>query len=231
LQSASSRYEWDACVADGGCNGYKPSDYGWGRGLRPAIGVSWDDANAYVAWLAKLTGKPYRLLSEAEYEYAARAGTTTIYPWGNTIGTNKANCNGCGSQWDNKQTAPVGSFAANGFGLFDMAGNVWELTQDCYQDGHFKAPTDGSAWTAGDCGRRVSAAVPCSTLRSTSAPRAAAGSPPITGATSWDSGSAARFLHLESLSLCRLLLLCGKDCPNPHCACKNYLAVLKYQMV
>jgi formylglycine-generating enzyme required for sulfatase activity len=147
--------EWDACVGAGGCNGYRPDDQGWGRGGRPVINVSWHDAAAYVAWLAKLTGKPYRLLSEAEYEYATRAGTTTAYPWGSAIGKNNANCHGCSSEWDNKQTAPVGSFAANGFGLYDMVGNVWEWTQDCYHDGYDGAPTDGSAWISGDCGSRV----------------------------------------------------------------------------
>jgi formylglycine-generating enzyme required for sulfatase activity len=126
--------EWDACAADGGCNGYKPSDEGWGRGRRPVINVSWDDAKAYVAWLSKKTGKSYRLLSAAEYEYATRAGTQTAYPWGNAIGTNNANCHACGSQWDARQTAPVGSFAANGFGLYDMVGNVREWTEDCYHD-------------------------------------------------------------------------------------------------
>ena len=95
--------EWDACVADGGCNGYKPADAGWGRERRPVINVSWNDANAYVAWLAKKTGKPYRLLTEAEYEYATRAGTTTAYPWGDEIGKNNANCDGCGSQWGDKK--------------------------------------------------------------------------------------------------------------------------------
>ena len=144
--------EWDACVAGGGCNGYKPPDAGWGRGRRPAIVVSWDDANAYVAWLSKLTGKSYRLLSEAEYEYATRAGTQTAYPWGNAIGKNNANCNGCGSQWDNRQTAPVGSFAPNQFGLYDMVGNVWEWTEDCYHDSYGGAPSDGAAWTCGGLG-------------------------------------------------------------------------------
>jgi formylglycine-generating enzyme required for sulfatase activity len=147
--------EWDACVADGGCNGYKPADQGWGRKDRPAINVSWVDANAYVSWLAKKTGKPYRLLAEAEYEYATRAGTQTAYPWGDAIGKNNANCTGCGSQWNGKETAPVGSFAANGFGLYDMAGNVWEWTQDCYHDSYNGAPTDGSAWTSGACDFRV----------------------------------------------------------------------------
>jgi formylglycine-generating enzyme required for sulfatase activity len=148
--------EWDACAADGGCNGYKPSDEGWGRGRRPVINVSWDDAKAYVAWLSKKTGKSYRLLSAAEYEYATRAGTQTAYPWGNAIGTNNANCHACGSQWDARQTAPVGSFAANGFGLYDMVGNVREWTEDCYHDRYLGAPTDGSAWIEGaDCSRRV----------------------------------------------------------------------------
>jgi formylglycine-generating enzyme required for sulfatase activity len=148
--------EWDACVADGGCNGYKPSDEGWGRGRRPVINVSWDDAQAYVTWLSKKTGKPYRLLSGAEYEYAMRAGTQTIYPWGNTIGTNNANCHACGSRWDAKQTAPVGSFAPNGFGLYDMVGNVREWTEDCYHETYNGAPPDGSAWIeGGNCYHRV----------------------------------------------------------------------------
>jgi formylglycine-generating enzyme required for sulfatase activity len=147
--------EWNACVAAGGCNGYRPSDEGWGRGNRPVINVSWIDAKAYVAWLAKVTNKTYRLLSEAEYEYATRAWTTTKYPWGDDIGKNKANCKGCGSQWDDKQTAPVGSFAANGFGLYHMVGNVWAWTEDCYHDSYKGAPTDGSAWTIGDCSSRV----------------------------------------------------------------------------
>ena len=148
--------EWDACVADGGCNGYKPSDEGWGRGRRPVINVSWDDAIAYVAWLSKKTGKPYRLPSGAEYEYATRAGTQTTYPWGDAVGTNNANCHACGSQWDARQTAPVGSFPPNGFGLYDMVGNIREWTEDCYHERYIGAPTDGSAWIEGaDCSRRV----------------------------------------------------------------------------
>jgi formylglycine-generating enzyme required for sulfatase activity len=145
--------EWDACVTLGGC-AYSPSDQGWGRGTRPVINVNWDDAQQYVAWLSKRTGKSYRLLSEAEWEYAARAGSDKAYSWGDEIGS--ANCNGCGSQWDFKQTAPVGSFAANAFGLHDMHGNVWEWTQDCIHNNYSGAPEDGSAWTAGgDCAGRV----------------------------------------------------------------------------
>jgi formylglycine-generating enzyme required for sulfatase activity len=146
--------EWDTCVAYGGCTEH-PNDRGWGRGEQPLIFVSWDDAQQYVAWLSKITDKPYRLLSESEYEYAARAGTTTAYPWGQDIGKNNANCISCGSQWDGRQPAPVGSFSPNEFGLYDMVGNVWEWVQDCYHINYKEAPTDGSAWIDGDCGNRV----------------------------------------------------------------------------
>ncbi len=124
--------DWDACVVFAGCG--QVSDSGWGRGNRPVINVTWDDAKKYVAWLSKLTGKSYRLLTEAEWEYAARAGSTTAFSWGDDIGMGNANCDGCGSQWDRKQTAPVGSFAANAFGLHDMHGNVWEWVEDCWND-------------------------------------------------------------------------------------------------
>jgi formylglycine-generating enzyme required for sulfatase activity len=137
--------EWDTCVTYGDCP-QGISDGNWGRGKRPVINVTWEDARRYATWLSKITGKPYRLLSEAEYEYAARAGSRTIYPWGDDVGRNHANCNGCGSAWDNVQTAPVGSFAANDFGLFDMIGNVWEWTEDCYHESYKGVPTDGSAW-------------------------------------------------------------------------------------
>jgi formylglycine-generating enzyme required for sulfatase activity len=148
--------EWDACVDDGGCNNYLPSDQGWGRARRPVINVSWDDAHSYLAWLRKKTGKSYRLLSGSEYEYATRAGTQTAYPWGNTVGKNNANCHSCGSKWDAKETAPVGSFAANKFGLYDMVGNVREWTEDCYHNTYAGAPSDGSAWTeTADCYHRV----------------------------------------------------------------------------
>ncbi len=147
--------EWDACVAGGGCEGYRPDDRGWGRGSRPVIKVSWQDANAYAAWLSRKTGKAYRLLSEAEWEYAARAGTTTARHWGDEIGVGRANCDGCGSRWDNEETAPVGSFQANAFGLHDMLGNVFEWVADCWNGSYAGAPSDGSAWTSGDCDERV----------------------------------------------------------------------------
>ena len=169
--------DWDLCVADGGCNGYKPSDRGWGRGRRPVINVSWDDAKAYVEWLSRITGEPYRLPSEAEWEYAARAGTTTPFslpaPDGSDdiAGKGLANCDGCGSEWDGRQTAPVGSFPANRFGLHDTAGNVWEWVEDCWHDSYERArrttAAPGPAATAaGGC----CAGAPGYTVRGTSAP-------------------------------------------------------------
>ena len=147
--------EWDACRGGSGCS-HNPDDRGWGRGTRPVINVSWEDAQAYVRWLSRETGKGYRLLSESEWEYVARAGTTTHYWWGDAVGSNRANCDGCGSRWDDAQTAPVGSFSANAFGLHDVHGNVWEWVEDCWHDNYSGAPTDGSARTSGgDCSRRV----------------------------------------------------------------------------
>jgi formylglycine-generating enzyme required for sulfatase activity len=146
--------QWDACVAVGAC-AHVP-DSNMGRETRPLINVSWDDVQQYVAWFSKMTDRPYRLLSEAEWEYAARAGTTTAYSWGDEIGKNNANCNGCGSEWDSRRTAPVGSFAPNQFGLYDMHGNVWEWVEDCLHTNYEGAPKDGSAWIAqGDCNNRV----------------------------------------------------------------------------
>lgn len=121
--------EWDACVADSGCR-RRPQDSGWGRGWQPVINVSWSDAKQYVAWLARRTGKRYRLLSDAEWEYAARAGSEANYWWGNQIGRGEANCADCGSKWDGRQAAPVGRFAPNPFGLHDMHGNVSEWVED-----------------------------------------------------------------------------------------------------
>ena len=129
--------------------GKKPADVGWGRGRRPVINVSQEDAQAYATWLSAQTGKTYRLPSESEWEYAARSGTETAYSWGDEIGVNRANCDGCGSEWDNRQTAPVGSFEPNAFGLYDMHGNVWEWVADCWHRNYEGAPTDGRAWTSG----------------------------------------------------------------------------------
>ena len=146
--------EYDRFVAATGRA--RPHDEGWGRVGRPVINVSWEDATAYAEWLSGETGEQYRLPSEAEWEYAARAGTTTAYSWGSDIGRNRANCGRCGSRWDGEQTAPAGSFAANAWGLHDMHGNVNEWVADCWHDSYARAPPDGSAWTRGaDCGRRV----------------------------------------------------------------------------
>ncbi len=133
----------------------RAEDEGWGRGRRPVINVSWADAVAYTKWLSAETGRRYRLPSEVEWEYAARAGTATAYSWGNGIGRNRANCRGCGSRWDDRRTAPVGSFAPNGWGLHDVHGNVWEWTLDCWNESYREAPADGTAWERGDCSLRV----------------------------------------------------------------------------
>ncbi len=138
-------------------------DSGWGRNARPVINVSWEDAQAYVNWLSQQTGASCRLPTEAEWEYAARAGTTTDYPWGDTASHEYANygkdecCAGLAQgrdQWVN--TAPVGSFPANKFSLQDMHGNALEWVQDCRHDSYADAPSDGTVWEkGGDCGRRV----------------------------------------------------------------------------
>ena len=132
-----------------------PDDSGWGRGRRPVINVSWQQAVAYAKWLAEQTGKPYRLPSEAEWEYAARAGTETAYWWGDGIGSNRANCNGSGSEWSGQQTAPVGSFEPNSWGLHDTVGNVWEWVQDPWHGNYEGAPSDGSVWEQGGSEPRV----------------------------------------------------------------------------
>ena len=147
--------QWDACAAAGGCNGYRPDDEGWGRGNRPVINVTWEDAQSYVSWLSRETGEEFRLPSEAEWEYAARAGTATKYSWGNEIGSNRANCDNdyCGDQWE--YTAPVGSFAPNAFGLYDMHGNVGEWVEDCMNESYSGAPSNGTAWLGGGCAERA----------------------------------------------------------------------------
>lgn len=189
--------EWDYCVKDGGCNGYEsvpndgdelelyqeeleclegkrcnshsPYDEEWGRGTLPVINVSWDDVKAYVLWLSKKTGKKYRLLSEAEWEYAARAGTTTSYYWGESLSELCAYANGfdrkgqnafgysANLECDDREvfTSNVGQYDANAFGLHDMTGNVWEWVEDCWHESYHEAPSDGRAITEGFCWHRV----------------------------------------------------------------------------
>jgi formylglycine-generating enzyme required for sulfatase activity len=159
--------EWDACVSDGGCRGYRAGDGGWGRGSRPVINVSWDDAKLYARWLSQKTGKTYRLPSEAEWEYAARAGSSTRFFFGNDSkslckyanvadesgGQDKRGANGfttwqlCNDTY--ADTAPVGSFKPNAFGLYDMLGNVDEWVEDVWHDNYNGGPADGSAWLSG----------------------------------------------------------------------------------
>ena len=153
--------QWDACVADRSCNGYRPDDEGWGRGKRPVINVNWADANAYAEWLSRKTGKTYRLLSEAEREYVTRATTATPFWWGSSITSKQANYNGNlvfagGTRGEYlEKTVPVDNFEANSWGLFNVHGNVWEWTEDCWNNSNQGNPGNGSARTTGDCMRRV----------------------------------------------------------------------------
>lgn len=129
-------------------------------GRDPAVCIGWADAKAYVAWLSQKSGKAYRLLSEAEWEYAARGGSAAIRPWGNALSHDDANYWADGkplAQWRDQweYTSPVGSFPANRFGLYDMLGNAWQWVEDCWNDKYAGAPADGSPWQSGDCGNRV----------------------------------------------------------------------------
>ncbi|MEN8207283.1 MAG: SUMF1/EgtB/PvdO family nonheme iron enzyme, partial [Pseudomonadota bacterium] len=132
-----------------------PKDESWGRGDHPAINVSWSDARAYARWLSGQTGKNYRLPSEAEWEYATRAGSEASFWWYGDSDNPHANCFNCGSEWDSISTTIVGSFAANAFGLHDVSGNVQEWTADCYHGSYKNAPVDGSAWVFPECDMRV----------------------------------------------------------------------------
>jgi TPR repeat protein/formylglycine-generating enzyme required for sulfatase activity len=147
--------EWDACIADGGCGGYRPKDMGWGRGRQPVINISFEDAVAYAEWLSRKTGQTYRLPSEAEWEYAARAGTTTAYHVGAAISTEQAAFGADPRHGPRNHTVPVGSFPPNGFGLHDVHGNVAEWTEDCWTDNYFSGPKDTAARTNGNCNFRV----------------------------------------------------------------------------
>ena len=153
--------EWDTCFADKGCTS-NPTDNGWGRANRPVMMVSWNDAEEYVHWLSEKTGETYRLPSESEWEYFARAGEESEWPGGNPARVCEfGNVAGSetGFRWQHAQcgdqlslgTAPVGSFRANSFGLYDTTGNVSEWTADCMNLSYLDAPVDGSAWGRGIC--------------------------------------------------------------------------------
>jgi formylglycine-generating enzyme required for sulfatase activity len=157
-QFAIGRYEvtfaeWDACLAERACKA-RPSDRGWGRNRNPVMNVSWLDAKEFAAWLSQKTGQRYRLPSESEWEYASRANTRGTYWWGADVGARHANCNGCGTGQAQK-TLQVGSFPPNAFGLYDTSGNVAEWVEDCWHADYQGAPSDGSAWTTGQCQLRV----------------------------------------------------------------------------
>ena len=146
--------EWEACFKAGGCQKI-PDDHNWGRGKRPVINITWQETKEYLSWLSKKTTQKYRLPSEAEWEYAARGGTTTEFSWGNEVGENKANCRDCKSKWSKKSSAPVGSFSPNPFGLYDVHGNEWEWMEDCWSPNYLNVPIDGSPSYSGNCQFRV----------------------------------------------------------------------------
>ncbi len=133
----------------------KPDDQEWGRSSRPVVNVSWEDAKAYVEWLSRRTGQRYRLPTDAEWEYAARAGTGSRYWWGNNAEPYRANCAECGSLWDGEKSAPVGRFPPNPFGLHDTAGNVFEWVEDCWVDNFSELSLDGKVAPQAECGKRV----------------------------------------------------------------------------
>lgn len=146
--------EWDFCVTEGGCSA-DVSDEDWGRDSQPVINVSWDDARAFTAWLSKKTGRQYRLPRDAEWEYVARAGSSMPYPWGQYSGLDNANCLQCGAAgYAGKQSAPVGSYRPNAFGLHDVIGNVWEWTDDC-DTIDMKSPDEAVSDIAAACASRI----------------------------------------------------------------------------
>jgi formylglycine-generating enzyme required for sulfatase activity len=140
--------QWNACVDAGAC----PRVTDTARAPNtPARDISWDDAQLYVKWLTKVSGKPYRLPTEAEWEFAARGGTSSRYSWGDDMRRGSANCKDCGDPWQADGPAPVASFAANAYGLHDMNGSVWEWVEDCWHSSYKNAPADARAWTESFC--------------------------------------------------------------------------------
>ncbi|ANB77098.1 formylglycine-generating enzyme required for sulfatase activity [Paraburkholderia sp. GAS348] len=145
--------QWNACVAANACQKLTPESNT--NKAAPARDLSWDDAQQYVKWLSKTTGKPYRLPTEAEWEYADRGGTTTAYWWGDQMRKGNANCKDCGDPWHKEGPETAGSFAPNPVGLYDMNGSVWEWVADCWHNSYQSAPADGHAWDSPSCDMRV----------------------------------------------------------------------------
>ena len=148
--------QWSACERAGFCR--VATDGGFGKGRRPVINVTWTDAKQYARWLTEVTQRAYRLPTEAEWEYAARAGSTTLYWWGDQSGAARANCRDCRNSFGGSRTATVASFKRNPFGLYDVHGNVWEWVEDCWHDNYVGAPANGAAWMGddkGDCTRAI----------------------------------------------------------------------------
>ncbi|OEJ69607.1 hypothetical protein BEN30_01850 [Magnetovibrio blakemorei] len=146
--------EWQICFDEGACGTEMPNDHKWGMGNRPVINITWHDTKLYLNWLRKKTGRTYRLPSEAEWEYATRAGTQTEFWWGDDIGLEKANCRNCGPEISH-QSLPVDSFAPNPWGLYNVHGNVWEWTEDCWNPTYDGAPSTAKPRIDGDCQQRV----------------------------------------------------------------------------
>jgi formylglycine-generating enzyme required for sulfatase activity len=156
---AVSRFEitfeqWDVCNTEGGCS-RKIDDRNWGRGNRPVINVLYSDIKEYIDWISNKTNQTYRLPSEAEWEYAARAGTTTEYWWGDEMISGYANCRGCGTKWSGLMSAPVGSFKPNPWGLYDLHGNLLEYVEDCWVNSHKYVTDDASPMIISNCHSRV----------------------------------------------------------------------------
>ncbi|WP_408466294.1 formylglycine-generating enzyme family protein [Paraburkholderia fungorum] len=145
--------QWNACVSANACPKLTPESNT--NKTAPARDLSWDDAQQYVKWLGKTTGKPYRLPTEAEWEYADRGGTTSAYWWGDQMRKGNANCTDCGAPWHKEGPETVGSFAPNPVGLYDMNGSVWEWVADCWHNSYQSAPADGHAWDSPSCDMRV----------------------------------------------------------------------------
>ncbi|MFM0212588.1 SUMF1/EgtB/PvdO family nonheme iron enzyme [Paraburkholderia sediminicola] len=145
--------QWNACAAANACQKLTPES-NVNKGA-PARDLSWDDAQQYVRWLSKATGKPYRLPTEAEWEYADRGGTTTAYWWGDQMRKGNANCKDCGDPWHKEGPETAGSFAPNPVGLYDMNGSVWEWVADCWHNSYQGAPADGRVWDSPSCDMRV----------------------------------------------------------------------------